>query len=175
MKTPVLITLGVLAGGAALAQQPAEYIDLRTPGIMLTARITEDGLSSPDLQLGLDDEGLRGRAFGRPVNLSFQDGRVGGIYGGGPVDLRVKEDGDTLQARGTFGGKLTNFRISPKGLTGDVGRCSYQLSATQQQDRYQGWRSCGYGLENPVTLSIPPSIAGDDERLMAVLAVVLAQ
>ncbi|NMO19756.1 hypothetical protein HPC49_18890 [Pyxidicoccus fallax] len=44
-----------------------------------------------------------------------------------------------------------------------------------RQDRYQGWRSCGQGLENPVTLSIPPDLADDDEALVAALSIVLAQ
>ena len=174
MKTSALVTLGLLAGSTALAQQPTQYLDLRTPANALTVRVTDDGLSSPQFQLGVDDAGLRGRAFGLPVNISLGEGKIGGIYGRGPVNLKVKEEGDTLEARGTFGGQLTNFKIGPKALTGTVGRCSYQLTASQG-DRYQGYRSCGYGLETPVILSIPPAVADSDERLMAVLSVVLAQ
>ncbi|MFP2912877.1 hypothetical protein ACLESD_49305 [Pyxidicoccus sp. 3LFB2] len=174
MKTSSLLMFGLLAGAPALAQQPTQYLDLRTPAAALTARVTENGLSSPQLQLGLGEDALRGRAFGLPVNITLDDHRIGGIYGRGPVSLKVTEQGDTLEARGTFGGQLTNFKVSPKALTGTVGRCSYQLAASQE-DRYQGWRSCGYGLETPVTLSIPPAIAGDDEQLVATLSIVLAQ
>ena len=174
MKPPTLVILGLLAGSTALAQQPTQYLGLRTPANDFTVRVTEDGLSSPQFQLGLDEEGLRGRAFGYPVNISLEDGQVGGIYGAGPVNLKVKKEGDALEARGTFGGQLTNFKVGPQGLTGTVGRCSYQLKASQG-DRYQGWRSCGYGLETPVILSIPPAVADGNERLLAVLSVVLSQ
>lgn len=174
MKTSALVALGLLAGSTAVAQQPTQYLALRTPANALTVRITDDGLSSPQFQLGVDDEGLRGRAFGLPVNISLGDGKIGGIYGRGPVNLNVKQEGDTLEARGMFGGQLTHFKIGPKGLSGNVGRCSYQLTASRE-DRYQGWRSCGQGLETPVILSIPPAVAASDERLMAVLSVVLAQ
>lgn len=173
MKTSSLLMLGLLAGAPALAQ-PTQYLALRTPANDFTARVTETGLSSPQLQLGLTEDALRGRAFGLPVNITLQDHRISGIYGQGPVNLRLKEEGDTLEARGTFGGQLTNFKVSPQGLSGTVGRCSYQLTAAQE-DRYQGWRSCGYGLETPVTLSIPPTLAGDDAQLIATLSVVLAQ
>jgi hypothetical protein len=175
MKTSRLLMFGLLAATPALASEPTQYLDLRTPAASLTARVTKDGLSSPDLQLGLTDTALRGRAFGRPVNIALGDDHIGGIYLGGPVDLKLKEDGDTLEARGSFGGQLTNFKVSPKSLTGTVGRCSYQLTAAKEQDRYQGTRSCGFGLENPVTLSIPPAIADDDETLAATLSIVLAQ
>ncbi len=173
MKTSRLIALTLLAGGTALAQ-PGQYLDLRTPASSLTARASEDGLTSPQLQLGLTDDAVRGRAFGLPVNISLGDKKVGGIYGRGPVDLTLKEENDTLEARGTFGGNLTHFKVSPKALTGTVGRCSYQLTATEGA-RYQGYRSCGRGLETPVSLSIPPAIASDDERLIAALSIVLAQ
>jgi hypothetical protein len=173
MKTSSLLMLGLLAGAPALAQ-PTQYLDLRTPVTALTARVTESGLSSPQLQLGITDDALRGRAFGRTVNVTLKDDRIGGIYGAGPVNLKVTENGDTLEARGTFGGQITNFKVSPKELSGTVGRCSYELKASQE-DRYQGWRSCGYGLENPVSLSIPPGLADDDEQLMATLSIVLAQ
>ena len=166
---------GLLAGAPALAAEPAQYLDLRTPNASLTARVTGSGLSSPDLQLGFTEDALRGRAFGRPVNVTLGDDRIGGIYRGGPVDIRLTETGDTLEARGSFGGQLTNIKLNPQGLTGTVGRCSYQLKAAPQADRYQGSRSCGYGVENPVTLSIPPAIAESDEQLVATLSIVLGQ
>jgi hypothetical protein len=173
MKTSTLLALGLLAGGTALAE-PVQYLDLRTPAASLTARVSEDGLSSPQLQLGLSDDAIRGRAFGLPVNITLGEGKVGGIYGRGPVNLSLKEEDGALEARGTFGGNLTHFKVSPKALTGTVGRCSYELTAAEG-DRYRGYRSCGYGLENPVVLSIPPSVASDDARLAATLAIVLAQ
>jgi hypothetical protein len=175
MKTSRLLLLGLLAGTPALAGSPTQYLDLRTPATALTARVTHEGLSSPELQLGLTEDTLRGRAFGGTVNVTLKEDHVGGIYRGGPVDLKLKEEGNALEARGSFGGQLTNFKVSPQAITGTVGRCSYQLKAAQEQDRYQGTRSCGFGIENPVTLSIPPAIAANDSRLVATLSIVLAQ
>lgn len=167
--------LGLLASAPALAEAPTQYLDLRTPATALTARVTRDGLSSPELQLGITEKEVRGRAYGEPIELSLKEGHVGGVYRGGPVDLRLKEEGTTLEARGSFGGQLTNFQVSPQGLTGTVGRCSYQLKASKEKDRYQGTRSCGAGIENPVFLSIPPAIAENDAKLVATLSIVLAQ
>ncbi|QSQ20942.1 hypothetical protein JY651_37845 [Pyxidicoccus parkwayensis] len=175
MKTSHLLLLGLLTGAPALADTPTQYLDLRTPAVALTARVTKEGLSSPELQLGLTENALRGRAFGQPIDVTLKEDHVGGIYRGGPVNLKLTEEGDTLQAKGSFGGQITNFKVSPESITGTVGRCSYQLKAAAEKDRYQGTRSCGFGIENPVNLSIPPAIAADDARLVATLSIVLAQ
>jgi len=173
MRTSHLFTAALLSASAALAQ-PAQYLNLRTPRIALNARVTDRDLTSPDLQLGFGNDSLRGRAFGNPVNLTLDAARVRGIYGSGPVDLRMTQEEGGLRAKGTFGGQLTDFEVTPQTFKGDVGRCSYQLNASAE-GRYQGWRSCLAGLENPVSLSIPPAIGHDDARLVATLALVLSR
>ncbi|ATB44867.1 hypothetical protein [Corallococcus macrosporus] len=173
MRTSHIFTAALLAASAAWAE-PVQYLDLRTPRVALNARVTGQDVSSPDLQLGFSDEALRGRAFGLPLNLSFDAARIRGIYGSGPVDLRLTQEQGALRAKGTFGGQLTDFQVTPQTLKGDVGRCSYELKASED-GRYQGWRSCLAGLENPVSLSIPPALGNDDARLVATLALILSR
>jgi len=174
MRTSYIFTVALLTAGAAVAQPPVQYLDLRTPRVALNARVTDRDISSPDLQLGFGGDALRGRAFGRPINVTLDDARIRGIYGSGPVDLKMTQEEGALRAKGTFGGQLTDFRVTPQTFTGDVGRCSYQLTASEE-GRYQGWRSCLAGLENPVSLSIPPAIGNDDARLVATLALILSR
>ena len=173
MRTSHIFTAALLAASTALAQ-PVQYLDLRTPRVALNARVTATDLTSPDLQIGFSDDALRGRAFGRPLNLTLDTARVRGIYGSGPVDLRLTQEDGALRAKGTFGGQLTDFQVTQQTFKGDVGRCSYQLQASAE-GRYQGWRSCLAGLENPVSLSIPPTIGNDNARLVATLALILSR
>ncbi|QQR44958.1 hypothetical protein JKA73_02060 [Myxococcus xanthus] len=174
MRTSRIFTVALFAAAGSAWAQPVQYLDLRTPRVALNARVTDRDLTSPDLQVGFSDGSLRGRAFGRPLNLTLDAARIRGIYGSGPVDLRMTQEEGALRAKGTFGGQLTDFQVTPQTFKGDVGRCSYQLKASEE-GRYQGWRSCLAGLENPVSLSIPPAIGGDDARLVATLALILSR
>ncbi|WP_141324680.1 hypothetical protein [Myxococcus sp. AB025B] len=177
MKPSRFLALGLLASAPVLAaNSPDQYLDLRTRERAVSLRVTEDNLSGPQLQLYFGDDAVRGRAFGRPVNLQVEDDTVKGIYGQGPVDLKVTEDGDMLEAVGTFGGQLSNFRVSPDQIAGNIGRCSYELvTKSKSKDLYTGWRTCGGRLDNAVTLSIPPALAEDDAGLVTALSIVLAQ
>jgi hypothetical protein len=157
------------------AKQTPQYLDLRTPGSAVTARVTPQGITSPELQLDVSPTTLRGRAFGRPVDLTLKQDQnsITGMYGMSPVNLRLKNNGVAIQANGMFAGQLSNLKLSKEELSGTVGRCSYQLKAKDQQ--YEGSRSCGFGLENPVSVSIPPALAQSNEQVIAALSVLLAQ
>lgn len=177
MRPSRFLALGLLASAPVLAaNSPDQYLDLRTQDRAVSLRVTEDHLSGPQLQLSFDDDAVRGQAFGRPVNLQVEDDTIRGSYGQGPVDLKVTEEGDMLEAGGTFGGQLSNFRVSPDQIAGTVGRCSYELvTKSKSRDLYTGWRTCGGKLDNAVTLSIPPALADEDEQLVTALSIVLAQ
>ncbi|NTX10047.1 hypothetical protein HUA74_28010 [Myxococcus sp. CA051A] len=177
MKTPRLLAFGLLACGSALAAPAApSSLNLKTQDRSVTVGVTDDNLSGPDIQLSFDDDAdaVRGQAFGRPVNLTLENDTIRGTYGQGPVNVKVTDTNDTLDAVGTFGGKLTNFQVSPQQITGTVGACSYELLITRPH-RYEGARTCGTKLDRSVSLTIPPSLADEDEELVTALSILLAQ
>ncbi len=151
-----LSSAGLLASGVASAQETGAYLFLRAPGTTVTARVTPTDITGPDFQLSHSREALRGRAYGRVVSLDIEKDGVGGLVGGLPVRLTLKEKDGALHAQGTFAGETTRFQIGPEELKGRVGTCSYELKATAQ--RYEGWRSCGGPPEYPVFVEIPPTL-----------------
>ncbi|WP_342378164.1 hypothetical protein NVS55_02350 [Myxococcus stipitatus] len=176
MKTSLLTALGLLVGGSALAAPPSSNQDLtlKTRDRSLSMRVTDDNLSSSDVQLAFKHDTVRGNAFGRPVDLTEKDDVLQGTYGQKPVNLKVTDHEDTIVAVGTFGGQVSNFQVSPQQVTGTVGACSYQLLITRH-DRYEGWRTCGDRKDDKVSLFIPSSIADEETQLATALSLLLAQ
>ncbi|WP_338871756.1 hypothetical protein [Myxococcus stipitatus] len=177
MKTSLLVTLGLLACGSALAATPSaknENLDLRTRDRSLAVRVSDDLLSSPELKLSFKHDTVQGQAFGRPVNLTEKDDVLQGTYGQKPVNLKVTDHEDILLAVGTFGGQVTDLRVSPEEVSGTAGPCSYELLITRH-DRYEGWRTCGDRKDNKVSLYIPSSLAKEDTQLATALSILLAQ
>ncbi|MFY2556206.1 hypothetical protein ACN469_01030 [Corallococcus terminator] len=176
MKTSRLLALGLLACGPALAAPAADSsLKLQTKDRSVTVGVADDQLSGSDIQLSFgEDDTVRGQAFGRPVNITMKDDTLRGTYGQGPVNVELTDKEDTIDAVGTFGGKLTNFQVSPQQITGTVGACSYQLLITRH-DRYEGYRTCAGQLDKSVSLTIPSSLADEDEELVTALSILLAQ
>jgi hypothetical protein len=170
-----LVAAALLAGGVAFAQESGN-LHLRTPTSSVTARVAERDITGPDIQLSFAPDSMRGRAYGRAVNLQISDGLIGGLVGDQPVRLRLERDEDgELEARGTFAGTSMNLELDREELKGRVGNCAYELEATKEQ-RYEGWRSCGGPPEYPVFLEIPPSLArSGNATTLAAVALLLAQ
>jgi len=163
----------LLAMGTAAAQGGEQYLYLRTPNAALTARVTGDSVSSPDLQLSRDGKTLRGRAFGQTVFLGLNGQELGGTVGRELTRLSFEEKDRVTQARGSFYGRLTELNISDEELTGTVGPCSYELRVTKDGS-YVGSRSCGGPPERPVVLSIPPALARQGPAMtLATLGLIL--
>ncbi|WNG43382.1 hypothetical protein F0U60_04175 [Archangium minus] len=145
-------------GTAAAAQGDGQYLYLRTPNAAITARVDEDSVSGPHLQLSRDGKTLRGRAFGRTVFLGLNGEELGGTVGSTLTRLSFENKDGVTYARGSFYGRLSELSLSAESLTGTVGPCSYDLKANEDAV-YVGSRSCGGGPERPVVLSIPPALA----------------
>jgi hypothetical protein len=153
-----ILTAGLLVCATASAAPPSQHLTLRTPDYAVTATVSEDGIQSPDLQLYVSKDALRGRAYGEVVNLSIDEDTVGGLVGALPTRLELSpRKGGGLEVTGTLGGDLTRFTLSPQKLSGTVGDCSYELRFTGS--RYEGHRSCGGRIENPVFLELPATLA----------------
>jgi hypothetical protein len=154
----------------------ATTLSLRTDGGAVVVRVGDAEIVGSDVSLGrfAEAEGtaIRGRAFGRPVNLDATDGRVAGLFGGRPVDLSVARHGGALHVEGLSRGEPTSFVLGPRVLQGRVGRCSYELQRRGELG-YEGRRSCG-GPTERVTLRIPTMLAcWSDEARAASLAILL--
>lgn len=163
----------LLVFGTAAAQSGDQYLFLRTPNAAITARVTGDSVSGPDLQLSRDGKTLRGRAFGQTVFLGLNGKELGGTVGRELTRLSFEDKDGVTQARGSFYGRLTELNISDEELTGTVGPCSYELRATRDGS-YVGSRSCGGPPERPVRLSIPPALAQQGSAMtLATLGLIL--
>lgn len=169
-----LAAAGVLAWGVALAEEDVDHLYLQTPGISISAKVTNTDITGPQLQLSHSPEAIRGRAYERPVNLQINDKVIGGLIGNLPVRLTLDEQPDFIGAKGTFAGIYTDLKIGRDGLTGRVGNCSYELKA--KVERYEGWRSCGGPPEYPVFVEVPPALARNGApTTVAGVALLLAQ
>lgn len=166
-------TAALLTLGTAAAQGDDQYLFLRTPSAAITARVTGDSVTGPDVQLSRDGKTLRGRAFGQTVFLGLNGQELGGTVGQELTRLSFENDDGVTQARGTFYGRLAELNISKEGLTGTVGACSYDLKTTEDGS-YTGSRSCGGPPERPVVLSIPPALAKQGPAMtLATLGLIL--
>ncbi len=175
MKTASILAATLLAGSAALAKSSQE-LQVRSPQSTFSAQVTQESIRGPGLQLDMTPESMRGQAFGRPVALTLEHGRIQGTVGEGPVDLQLQERTETVLLRGTFAGQPARFRLSHEELTGNVGACVFELIIDRNRRQYDGKRTCGSGPQTPVTVVIPSELKKDtDEQRMAALAIVLSQ
>ena len=163
----------LVALGTAGAQGKDQYLSLRTPGSAITARVTDDSVSGPDLQLSRDGKTLRGRAFGQTVFLGLNGKELGGTVGRELTRLSFEDEDGVTYVRGSFYGRLSELSISEESFTGTVGACSYDLKATEDGG-YRGSRSCDGLPERPVVLAIPPALARQGPAMtLATLALIL--
>ncbi|MFL5348609.1 MAG: hypothetical protein ACJ8AT_27755 [Hyalangium sp.] len=167
-----VLTAGLLVwttAGAAKGQD----IFLHTPGEAISATVKGDSVASPDVQLYRSSDAVRGRAFGRVVNLDIEGDQVAGIVGDQPTRLRLNpQAGGGLEAVGMLGGGLSRFKLTPKEFSGTVAACSYELRFTGT--RYEGSRACRGKIEAPVYLELPPTLAeGGDAQAVATLGLIL--
>ncbi|MFT3771286.1 MAG: hypothetical protein QM820_38210 [Minicystis sp.] len=149
---------------------------LRTDsGTAVVLHVTSSEILGPDVSLERFVEGsgvsIRGRAFGRPVDLEAHDGVVQGIIDGRPVSLAVERHDSAIHFDGIVRAEPSSFAIGARAAQGTIARCSYEL--TRVELGYEGRRSCG-GPSAHVWLRLPMALDswGDEERA-AVLAILL--
>lgn len=155
-----------------------EYFSMRTDDGVAEARVTRDEISGPDMQLTRYDDSLRGRAFGRSVELFWSDDQVRGSVTpmdghSWPIDLVVEQEQDLIEIRGLYNGRQGTLTIKPGVLEGTMGACTYGLRS--DGGAYFGQATCG-GVPNQTVLSLPPMIATlDPVEIAAYLAVFLGR
>jgi hypothetical protein len=117
------------------------------------------------------DHAIRGSAFNRIVDVNVDVNGAKGLLGGGALDVNVALVGDELQVRGAVSGQTTAFSMSPRELTGNVGRCMFQMA--RQGTQYVGTRGCG-AQKDAVELTFPASFgAWSQSELGAALVILL--
>ena len=176
-----LLAVGVLLGlGPPAAAQVT--VSVREPLLLqvgerrLQLRVGSTSISGSGLQLRRVPEGLRGTFNGQPVDLKWNgDGDITGRAAGASVELtavsRAPQPG--LVLRGWFGADTAELTLTPTGISGSVGGCSYSLPMAGIH--YSGWRTCDVtrGPPVPVTLRIPedavPLGAAEEGALLALL------
>jgi hypothetical protein len=142
----------------------------------LQLRVESDSISGSGLELRRVPEGLRGTFKGQPVDLKLNErGDITGRAAGESVELtalaRAPQPG--LYLRGWFGADTAELTLTPTGISGSVGGCSYFLPMAG--NRYSGWRTCDVtrGPPVPVTLRIPedavPLGPAEEGALLALL------
>jgi hypothetical protein len=144
-------------------------------GGVIEARVGARDIVGPEVNVARyhEPEGgaMRGKAFGLPVNLAIDAGRVTGLVGGQPVDVTVTREGRALRVDGIVRGSPSSFRIDPLAAKGRLGSCSYELA--RDRDVYTGRRACGGGSAW-VRLRVPDTLAcWQDAERAAAFAVVL--
>lgn len=187
MTQPAFPRRGLLAlalvvwglGPPALAQVT---VSVREPLLLqvgerrLQLRVGSESISGGGLELRRVPEGLRGTFKGQPVDLKWNgDGDITGRAAGASVALtalsRAPQPG--LSLRGWFGADTAELTLTPTGISGSVGGCSYSLPMAG--NRYSGWRTCDAtrGPPVPVTLRIPedavPLGAAEEGALLVLL------
>jgi hypothetical protein len=153
-----------------------ESLLFQAGGRGLQLRVGSERISGGGLQLRRVPQGLRGTLDGRPVDLRWdEEGNITGQASHASVDLLATRLSPQpgLSMEGWFGGDTAGLRLTPTGISGTVGRCSYSLSLAG--NRYAGWRTCDTtrGPPVPVTLRIParmlPLDASEEGALLALL------
>jgi hypothetical protein len=171
----LLLALGCVNAMQAAPTGPEESFILRAGDTVTETRISGHELAGPDVQLSYTPEGIRGRAFGRLVDLQWSSKRVEGFYGGDRVDLTITPEpgSNGVVVRGLYGSNLGEIAIRPTGVEGTIGICTYQLKATAPgSGSFEGRRSCR-SLPEQAAMEVPQSLyrrsSGEVVALLAVL------
>jgi hypothetical protein len=112
---------------------------------LLSTRVTATAVAGGRVSFGrYAEEGgiaLRGRAYGRGVNVTVARGRAVGLLGTKPVDLTVSREGSALHYTGLVGGNPSSFWVSRREIRGTIGACGYELNWSGAA--YVGTSGCG--------------------------------
>jgi hypothetical protein len=161
MKTPrfvrLMLGVGLLAGGAALADSKEPVISVRLPQASYNVKLTGKEVVSPAVQLSHSPRGMRGRVGPLTAVISFKENEANGNIGSGAVNLKVKVEGDTVKAEGGFAGRPVKLSYSPTELTVYIHDCTYRLKSGEgaYEGTYTGRRSCDRSLARDSEVSIP--------------------
>ncbi len=136
---------------------PEQRFTMVGSGFQTTALISKQGAQGPQTDVGRYDDGktIRGTANGQIIDMSVTGTRASGIWGPGPINLEVAQQGDQLRMNGLVAGRPSSWTASTEAVQGNIGFCAYDLR--RQGDVYVGTRSCARGV-SPVNVQFPSTI-----------------
>jgi hypothetical protein len=148
-----MLGVGLLVGGAALAESKEPVISVRLPQASYNVKLTGKDIVSQSLQLSHSPKELRGRVGATTAAISFKENEAKGNIGQAPVNLKIKVEGTTVKAEGGFAGRPVELSYSPSELTVYINDCTYRLKNTE--GTYTGRRSCDRSLVRDTEVTIP--------------------
>jgi len=141
-------------------------------------QVTVDGsrIYGPMVMLERDNDGLRGFGPAGIVDLRKDGNALRGIVGTDPTELYLEplcEGGFTM--RGLFSGDLSRIDVRADRVTGQLGRCQYNLRRypTELGVAYNGRRVCSPTFSQPATITLGPTIASLEPTDRAAIITIL--
>jgi len=170
-----VLGVGVLLGaGFAVAAPRQDAINLRIARSQFNLVMTPGEVTGMDFQLSRAPGELRGRTYLGVVALEVKEGEVKGSLGGASVNLKVSREGDAIVARGGFGGRPADLKLSPGEMKVYVRDCTYRLKAQDDGRFYVGKRSCDLASTPPSEVWLPDEfMAATPEEKAVILLLAL--
>ncbi|HZI13975.1 MAG TPA: hypothetical protein VE153_26640 [Myxococcus sp.] len=168
-----MLVVGVLLGVGALSAPRQDAINLRIARQQYNLVMTPGEVTGADFQVSRTPGELRGRTYLGNFTLSLKEGEVKGALGGASVNLTVKKEGDTIVAKGGFGGRPVDVKLSPSEMTVYVRDCTYRLKAKEEGRFYVGKRSCDVAATPPSEVWLPDeflSASAEEKATLLLLA-----
>ncbi len=138
--------------------QAGQFLRVQTAKNDVSVRISSESAVGPGVQLVRDGGAVRGRAAGQSVYLRVVKGKgeLDGLVGSEPAWISsASKKGQGLRLEGTLSGGSLKLDVGPKGLSGTVGACTYDLDF--QDEAYQGVRVCD-GEKQHVWVFLTPDV-----------------
>lgn len=170
-----VLVMGLLLGaGVAVSAPRQDAINLRIAREQYNLIMSAGEVTGQDFQITREPGVLRGRTYLGVVALTLKDGEVKGTLGNSQVNLKVTKEGDAIVAKGGFGGRPADFKLSPTELKVYIRDCTYRLKAQDEGRKYMGKRSCDVASTPPSEIWLPDEfMAASPEEKAALLLLAL--
>ncbi|MFP2910437.1 hypothetical protein ACLESD_36445 [Pyxidicoccus sp. 3LFB2] len=171
LRGSVLVVGMLLGAGAAVSAPRTDAINLRIARQQYNLVMTPGEVTGADFQLSRAPGELRGRTYLGAVALAVKPGEVTGSLGGAAVSLKVSKDGEAIVAKGGFGGRPVDLKLSANELKVYVRDCTYRLKAQEDGRFYVGKRSCDLASTPVSEVWLPDEFqaATDEEKAVILL------
>ena len=174
LRRGVLVVGMLLGAGAAVSAPRQDAINLRIVRQQYNLVMTPTEVTGADFQISRAPGALRGRTFLGSFDMALKEGEVTGALAGAAVNLKVSKEGDAIVAKGGFGGRPVNLKLSPGEMNVYVRDCTYRLKAQEDGRFYVGKRSCDRVATPPAEVWLPDEfLAASPEEKAVILLLAL--
>jgi hypothetical protein len=106
---------------ATAADTPLEHITLRHPGTFDQIALEGPRMFGPEFEVMRYDDGYRGFAYRRQIDLRVQEDSIEGVVGAGRTELHVAKYEDGFQVNGLYAGNLGRLIVRRNYIEGHLG------------------------------------------------------